>query len=368
LESIYRRVVELSRQLGETLPLWRALWGLCTVFCSREEHHLARQYAEEVLLLSQEWSDPEPRLEAHRMLGVTLHSFGDFSASTAHLKQVLALSDLQQQRNLLSPNRGAAPRIMALAFIAVNAWLSGYPDQALSYSQESLRGAEEMAYPLDLAMALHLSAWLHELRRDAQRVHTQAAAALSVATEYHITFWLSHAIIDEGWAWIDQGHVEAGIARIQQGIAELCATGQPQSTAYFSSLLAKGYAAAGQSQRALEVAGEALAFVERSEQRWCEAELHRLHGEILRMQGSHEEEVEYCFWQAIELARRQQDKSWELRATLSLCRLWQEQGKQREASALLAEIYGWFTEGFDTPDLLEAKTLLTVLSAGGTAL
>ncbi len=243
----------------------------------------------------------------------------------------------------------------------------GYPDQALKRSQEVLTFAHEFSHPFSLAWASVSSAWFHQFRREVQLVQEQAEAAIALSTEQGFSSWLAWGTILRGWALAEQGRVEEGIAQIHQSLVTFRATEIEFFRSYRLALLAEAYGKVGQIEEGLSVLAQALAAVNRSGECWHEAELYRLKGTLTlqsKVQGPKsqvEKETEGCFLQAIEIAHRQQAKSLELRAVMSLARLWQQQGKKEEARRMLAEIYGWFTEGFDTADLKEAKALLEEL-------
>jgi predicted ATPase len=184
---------------------------------------------------------------------------------------------------------------------------------------------------------------------------------MTLSTEQHMAFFLSHGTILRGWALVEQGQGKEGMDQIRQGLAAYRATGAEVEWPYWFALLAEAYGKAGQAEEGLSVLAEALVEVHKNEWRFCEAELHRLRGELLLLSADNEA-AEACFHQALDIACRQQAKSLELRAAMSLVRLWQRQGKRTEARELLAPIYGWFTEGFDTIDLQEAKALLDTLA------
>ena len=215
---------------------------------------------------------------------------------------------------------------------------------------------------------------VHQYRREWDHTQERAEAGIVLATDQGFPYWVAMGTIPWGWALAEHGQTAAGIAHMRGGIAALRDTGTGILQSYFLGLLADGYRIAGQTEAGLATIAEALAFVERSEEGFYEAELYRLKGELLLNdergmmndeQGTSQPrvaEAEACFQQAIEIAQQQRAKLWELRASVSLARLWQNQGKQAEARQLLAEIYGWFTEGFDTADLQEAKALLEELA------
>jgi predicted ATPase len=235
-------------------------------------------------------------------------------------------------------------------------------------------------------MALDFAAWLHQFRREWQAVQAQAEAAITLSTDHGFSYWLAVGTILKGWAQPEQGYGEEGLMQLRQGLAAYRTTRAELGWPHWLALLIDGYGKRGQTQEGLATVAEALARVEKTGERWYAAELHRLRGELtlaqsrasLRQVKTSQDksedtdphpltpypqgEAEACFHTAIEIARRQQAKSLELRATISLARLWQRQGKKTQARQMLAEIYGWFTEGFETKDLQEAKVLLAELA------
>jgi predicted ATPase len=211
---------------------------------------------------------------------------------------------------------------------------------------------------------------VHQFRREEPGVQGRAEALLALSTEQGFSLWLAAGTILQGWALVVQGQGEEGIAQLRQGLGVYQATGAVMTQSHVLALLAEAYGKMGQIDKGLAALGEALDFVDRTGVRFYEAELYRLKGELTlqakdqSLRSQVEEEAEACFHKAIDIARQQQAKSLELRAVMSLSRLWQQQGKQKEAHDLLSEIYGWFTEGFDTKDLQEAKVLLAELAEG----
>ncbi|HEV8714947.1 MAG TPA: hypothetical protein VGX03_19220 [Candidatus Binatia bacterium] len=209
---------------------------------------------------------------------------------------------------------------------------------------------------------------VHQLRREIPAAQERAEAAVTVSTEQGFAFYIAYGTILRGWALVKQGQGEEGITQMRQGLASFRATGSELQRPYLLALLAEACGKVRQTEEGLTALAEALEVVNKTEERFYEAELYRLKGTLtLQSQVSSpksqvEKEAEECFWKAIEIARRQSAKSLELRAVTSLSQLWKEQGKKAEACQILAEIYGWFTEGFDTADLKEAKALLDELS------
>jgi DNA-binding winged helix-turn-helix (wHTH) protein/tetratricopeptide (TPR) repeat protein len=362
LEPVLIRAAALTQQVGEpsqhTAVLY-ALWGFRNV---RAENHAAQAVAEQLLDLAQRQHDPALLLVAYHTLGVTLGSVGAFALARTHLEQGIALSDAQRQATPhpgLVQNRGANFRALVLQLL----WALGYPDQAVQRSQEALTMAHALAHPLCLAEALRFSARLYAYRREWQTAQAHAEALLALATEHGLARYVAYGTFFRGWTLAAQGQGVAGIAQMRQGRDALRPTGAMIGIEVHA--LAEAYGQVGQVDEGLHLLAEALARKDTTGGRSNEAELHRLHGELLHAEcGVRNAEVvaEECFQQALAVARRQQARSYELRAAMSLSRLWQQQGKRAEARQLLAPIYGWFTEGFDTADLQEAKTLLTDLA------
>jgi predicted ATPase len=328
----------------------------------RGEHQRARELGEELLSLAQGIQDPDLLLEAHHALWAILLYGGEPAAARPHLDQGLRLYDPQRHRLHAARYTGHDPGVCCRVVAAQSLWLLGYPDQAMASSQAALELAQQLAHPFSLVLALTFAAMLHHCRREAPFTHTRAEAAMTLATEQDLLQQLERARPLRGWALAARGHGEEGITQIRQALAADRSTGATRDRPYNLALLAEASAQAGQTTEGLEAVAEALALLATSGVRWWEAELHRLRGELL-LQGSSapQGEAEFCFHQALAVARDQQAKSLELRATMSLSCLWQQQGKRDEARQLLAPIYGWFTEGFDTADLQEAKALLEEL-------
>jgi len=256
-----------------------------------------------------------------------------------------------------------APRMRCLVLAACTLWCLGYPAQAVRRSQEALALAQELEHPFSLGIARHAAAWLHHLRREAPAVQAQADGLLTLATTQEFPVLVGYGTGWRGWALAMQGQEAAGIAQMYQSLAASLATGQTLTRQRWLILLAEAAGHTGQVEEGLRLLAEALTAFEASGQGDMLAEAHRLQGELLLRQPSPDAaQAEGCFQQALTIARRQQAKSWELRAATSLARLWQQQGKRTEAYELLAPIYGWFTEGFDTADLQEAKALLDALA------
>ena len=361
VEQTYARARALCAQVGETPQLFPTLRGLCRFYLSRGALPTARELGEQLYRLAQRAADPTHRLEAHDALGSTLFYLGEYAAARTHLEQGIALIDPAAQR-AQALRHDVAPGVRCLAMAANTLWCLGYPAQAVRRSQEALALAQALAHPHSLAVAQYWAAFLHYRRREAPAVQAQAEALLTLATAQGFPLYVGHGTFWRGWALAMQGQGEVGLAQMHQGLAAVLATGQTLARPFCLVLLAEAAGHAGQVEEGLRLLAEALTALEASGRGDLLAEAYRLQGELLLRQATPDAaQAEACFQQALAIARRQQAKSWELRAAMSLSRLWQQQGKRAEAHELLAPIYGWFTEGFDTADLQEAKALLDEL-------
>jgi predicted ATPase len=360
--DLYTRAQALCQRLGETPQLIPVLLGLWRFYLLRAELDTARELAERCLLLVQRVDEPARLIVAHDALGETLFFLGDFVQARAHLERAVALYEPQKR----GPHRALMdPGVSSLAMLAGTLCMLGYPEQARQKSTEAQRLAEALAHPHILAWTLVIAAHCHQLWREVRTTHAQAEAVIRLATEQGFAAWFAEATMFVGWAQAVQGRGAEGMAQIQQGLAARQAIGIELTQPVYLSLLAEAYAHLRQPSEGLAVIADALTRVATTRECWREADLHRLRGELLlAVTADNHREAEACFRQALTVARQQQAKSLELRAAMSLARLWQQQGKRTEAYALLAPVYGWFTEGFDTADLQEAKALLEVLEEG----
>jgi predicted ATPase len=252
--------------------------------------------------------------------------------------------------------------VICRSFSARALWLLGYPDQGLARNDEAVTLAQHIAHPYSLVWALCAAAIFHQCRREVCATQARAEAAMTLAKEQGLPFWMVFGSMLDGWALAQQGQVQEGIERLHQGFLAFQATGSEFARPYFLALLAEAYGIMGQPEAGLPVLTEALMRVDTTGECWYTPELNRLKGELLLQQSlDNQGEAENCFHQAIAIAQKQSTKSLELRAATSLARLWQSQGNRDEARQVLGDVYRWFTEGFDTADLQDAKTLLDAL-------
>jgi predicted ATPase len=379
VEMVYTRAQQLCEQIGEIPQRFSALRGLWGIYFARgQSQQRIQELAAQLLHLAERAQDSALLPEAHHVMGMASFVLGEFISARAHLEQGIALYDPQREHSLsfLYP---MDPGPDCRSWVSEILWYLGYPDQALKWSQEALSLAYELPYRLTLAGALSHAAALHRLRGELQLTQRRAETLRTLSTEQGFSFYLLLSTVLQGWIMAEQGKAEEGIAHMRQGMAALEAMGVDPLLYVYSPLLVEAYNKAGRAEEGLSVVAEVLAEVHQDGSRH-ESELYRLKGELtlqkFQVSGSKfqvqnslesgvrgpESEAEACFLKAIEVARKQQAKSLELRAVMSLARLWQSQGKKDEARRMLAEIYGWFTEGFDTTDLKEAKALLEELS------
>jgi predicted ATPase len=278
------------------------------------------------------------------------------------MERCLALYDPQQHRSNFryeGPRRGVHGRV----YLAKALWILGYPEQARMHLDAARTLASQLAHPVSVAFALDFAAGLHLLRREVQAVQTQSHELLELAQQQALPVWVAWAQTLQGWVLAVQDQRQRGLDQMWEGLAAYRATGLELDRPWVLGLIAEVYGQGRQSDDGLRVLSEALALGDKTGERWCEAELHRLKGELLLQQSpDNQTEAESCFQKALDVSRNQQAKLWELRASTSLARLWREQGKRQEAYNLLGPVYHWFTEGFDTADLIDAKALLDELS------
>jgi predicted ATPase len=360
VECAYARARELCGQAEDVPQLFRVLLGLYRFYGGRMQRQIAREIVEQLYSLAQRVQDPDLLLQAHMARGTILCLQGEFVAARYYLEKAIALYDPQHHRSH-AVRYSLDPGVTSLSRVSWTLWLLGYPDQAHSRNQETLTLARELAHPHSLAMALCFAATLHQFRREAQPAQELAEVTVALATEQGLMQWRAAGTFLYGWALTIQGQGEVGLVQLRQGLATYRATGTVLDLPWYLGVLAEAYGSTGQAETGLATLAEALAAVDKTD--FYEAELYRLKGKLLLSQTVPDaSQAQACFQQAFDVARRQGAKSLELRAAMSLARLWQQQGKRAAAYELLAPLYGWFTEGFDTADLHEAKALLEALT------
>ncbi|MFQ5855117.1 MAG: AAA family ATPase [Anaerolineae bacterium] len=358
VEQAYMRARGLCQQLGETPQLFPVLWGLWAFYEVRSQYATAREIGEQLVHLAEQAGDPVLLTGAHFALGNTLFLLGELPAAQVHFEQVAEVYDPAQHR-ALATLYGQDPGVTARSWSAAALWLLGHPDQAVERSQEAVALAQELDHPFSQGYALYCASWVYQMLRDAEASRARAEASIAISSQHGFPFWVAYSTIQHGWALAALGEVEDGIAELDQAMAAGQAMGAGIGRPYFVAMLAEARGMAGQVEDALTLVAEALAVMEESGERWAEAEIYRLKGELLLAQSANNQaEAEACYRQAIDVARRQGTKSLELRAAADLARLQQAQGRPEEGCRMLEEVYGWFTEGFETAGLQEARALL----------
>jgi TOMM system kinase/cyclase fusion protein len=363
VEQTYLRARQLCEHLEAPHQLFPVLCGLWNHYLVRAELQTAHTLGEQLLSLAQQAQDTVLLVAAQCTLGATLFNLGVVAAALTHYAQGMALYDSQQHRAAAFLYGGDAWVVWYHSHAASALWLLGYPDQGLAQSQQAVTLAQQSAHPFSLSAALCTAACFHHFRREVRAAQERAEAAIVLATEQGFPYWRAFSALLRGWALAQQGQAKEGIEQMTQGLVAHRATGAELGRPYWLALLAEAYSVIGQPESGLTALAEALTLVDTTGERLWESELYRLKGALLLQQNSgNQAEAETCFQQAITIAQNQQAKSWELRAATSLARLWQRQGKRQEAYDLLEPVYHWFTEGFDTADLREAKALLYELA------
>jgi predicted ATPase len=380
-----RRARDLCGQVAETSELSRILLGLWRFHIARVDFATTRELGEQLLSLAEREQDPLLFQVARFALGFPLLHVGDPAAAWSHVKRDLSFDDAHMAR--IRAAYILDPRVPLRAVAALSLWLLGYPDQALEIDRETLALVRDGSDHLSLAAARHYSANLHQLRREVDETRRVAEELLLQAGEQGVTWWLEGGRALRGWALAQQGRWSEGVAQVREGIAGHRASGIEMRQTFQLALLAESLREGGRIDEGLAVAAEALDIVEATGERFYEAELHRLRGELLRRHEAGDgraspaeraaahphdpdpselTEAEACFRRALLVARRQGAKSLELRAALSLARLLRDCGQPADGHRLLATTFGWFTEGWDTQDLEDARALLEELTSAET--
>ena len=342
----FARARELCHQVGDTSRLFTVLVGLRLFYLNRGELQIACALDEECLTLAQRQQDPALLMVAHYVRGTGLYWLGELVPARAHLEQAMVLYTPQQDHSLILP----PPGVPCLSYAALTLWMLGYPDQALKRSHEAFTLAQELSHAYTRTRALVYAAILYGLRREWSTVQELAEAALALATEQGFAQWVGPGTFSRGQALAAQGQYEEGITQMQQGLAAIRATGAEIQPGTLGPL-AEAYGRVGQAEDGLRLLDEALTAMNNTGERLYEAALYCIQGVLLLRQTVPDaSRAEACFQQALAVARRQQAKSWELRAAMSLTRLWQQQGKRAEAYDML---------GRSTAGLPRALTRLT---------
>ncbi|MCL4860228.1 MAG: AAA family ATPase [Caldilineaceae bacterium] len=359
-EEVLTKAKELCYSVGNSETRFAVLCGLRVYWGKRCCWEVAAELNQELLHLAQETQNPVHLQAALRLTGALAFHQGKLREAYTYFERAIALYQANQRLSDTHDHE-QDQGISNLRYSLCTLWLLGYPDQAQARMKEMLARTRKLARPFDLLISVDFAMDLeHHLRRP-QAVRALAAEYTALTAQYPYPYCLAYEIVFRGWALAEQGETVEGISLLNQGIEMLRKMKVFLFWPQVLTLLIDAYSLAKQYAQGVSLVTETLAFVEKTGEQYWTAEFHRLKGEFLRAQGGRVNEIEVCFRQALTIARQQGAKSLELRAAISLARLWQQQGKGDEARSLLAEIYGWFTEGFDTADLQEARALLAEL-------
>ena len=361
-----RTLIDRAESLGEPpedqLVLFSVLYGFWVASYIAFSGDTLRDLAKQFLALAEKQTATGPLMIAHRLMGTSLFQTGDIVGSRTHLDRALALYDPAKHR-LLATRFGQDVRVAILSYRSLALWSLGYPEAAMVNSDQALKDAREIGHAVTLIYALWHAALTQTERRDYAKASALLDEAIALADEKRAVFWKALATVNQGCVFAFTGDASKAIQAIATGIIALRSTGATVFLPRFSSSLAWAYAELGQYDDAWRCINEATSAIQTTKEIPYEAEVNRIAGEIALMSPEHDAgKAEAYFERALATASQQQAKSWELRAATSLARLWRDQGKPQQARELLAPVYGWFTEGFDTLDLKEAKALLEELA------
>ena len=358
-ERAYGRARQLCERDADSSEAFQALFGLWVNHLVRSEFRTAYELAENLLKRALSINDSTLLMFAHQALGDTSYSMGELLRAREHLEILISRYCGERQRAL-----GVDMEVVARSYAAGTIQLLGYPDQALKLGQEAVALAQSLSDPFSVAFASNFLIAIQLRRGEASAAQATAERQIALCVEHGFAYWKAHSSVLLGGAIAAQGRGEEGLAQIERGLQAIAATGGNPTREDFLVYLATACDQLGHPEDALDALTRALAAAKKYGEYVYQAETHRLKGEVLlKKNASYIEEARRSFEQAIEIARNQSAKLWELRATKSLAQLLAQQGRRGEARMMLADIYGWFTEGFDTADLRDAKALLEELGA-----
>jgi class 3 adenylate cyclase/predicted ATPase len=358
VERIYTRAQQLCEGLGDTPELIPTLFGLWSLYFLRADLQRADELAQQLLRQAQSSQDPAQLLYAHLAVGHTSYGLGEFLRAREHEEIAISIYNPDRHRPY------GFQYLYSVCGISWALWQLGYPDQALKRSYEALAIAQTLSDPMSLGLAQTFAGALRQYRGEAREAQRHAETTITLCLENGLPNFFDYATVLSGWVMVSDGHNQEGTEQIQQGLAALHESGAELRKPYFLCLLADACLGANHYDQGLSALQEALAAADKNEDRNQEPEIYRLEGELLLgRDSSNASQAQTCFERAIAVARTRSAKSLELRATTSLARLLSAQGKRDEARVMLGDIYNWFTEGFDTGDLKDAKALLDELGA-----
>jgi predicted ATPase len=360
-----RTLIEQAQERGEApedpLLLFSVLYSFWVANFNAFDGNIAPELAAQFLKLAEEQRTDAPLMLGHRLVGVSLTTIGKVSEAQTHLDRVVALYDPVKHRQLAA-RFGQDIRVATLCYRSWVRWMLGYPEASLIDADMAIREAREVGQGIPLMYALYFTSWARIHCGEYAIANEQLDELVSMATQKNASQWRGGGMMHRGWIQALTGKPSDAISTITAGIAAWQSSGSIVFVPWYFSRLAKIYAEQGQFDDACRYVDQALTAVEATGETWCESDIHRTAGEIaLRAPQPDPPKAETHFTRALMIARAQQAKSWELRAAMSMARLWRDQGERDKARELLSPIYSWFTEGFLTRDLVETKALLIEL-------
>jgi class 3 adenylate cyclase/predicted ATPase len=359
---ILLRARELCQRIGDPQQLFGIMLGMWEWRLVRGDVRLCADLATDGMALAERLNDPGIRMEALFMPGATLFYRAQFAGARACYENAVAAFDDRERTKFWTAYTGHNAGVTHRCYLALVLWHLGYPDQALKVDRETRELARTIGHAFSLGHAVDFTACLYQFCRIGAEVQAAGEEEMAIATEQGFQLWHALGTLHKAAGMLLQGWREEALPLLLKGLNAFRATGAEVRVPYYLSMLGDAYTQAGRFEDALKALNEGLAIAEKNDDRFQEAELYRLKGELLLAESPDEAAAEACFRQAIGTARRQQSRAWELRATMSLARLWQRQGRRDEARGTLAAIYGTYREGFTTPDLVDAKALLETLA------
>jgi tetratricopeptide (TPR) repeat protein len=358
---IFHRARTLSERDGPTPQAFAMMRGHFAYHIVRGEFRFCTELAANAMRFAEQLGDPGILMEALFLQGLTLLYRGDFAGAQACCSRALVNYDDRARTAYWAGQTGEDSGVTHRCYLALACWHLGSPDRALDLNREACELARSLGHPFSLEYALHHTGWLHEHCRLGAQTQAAGDEEMRIAIEQGFIFWHASGTLYSAAGLLLRGRLEEGLYLLQKGLDAYRGTGAGLGLPYYLGILGDAFTRAGRFGDARRALDEALAFVEKNDERFQEAEIYRLRGELQRMESNDNAGAENCFRHALEIARRQRSRAWELRATMSLARLWNAQGRLHEAFATLTDAFGAYTEGFKTPDLMDAAALLKEL-------
>jgi predicted ATPase len=355
---VFDRARALCEQAGQTPQLFAMMWGNFAFHIVRGDFRVCAELADEAMAFAERLNDPGILMEALFLKGLTRLYRGDFAGARDCCARAITEFDNRERTAFWAALVGEDAGVTHRCYLALALWHLGFPDQALQLNDEMLQLARAINQPFSIEYGLHHTGWLYHHCRLGIRVRAAGEEQIRIATEQGFLFWHASGTLYAAAGLVLEGRLEQGLRLLQKGLEAYRGTGAELALPYYLSMLADGCTQMSRFAEARVALDDGLKFVEKNDERCQEAELHRLKGELLLAESDDQTAAEECFLRAVETAQRQQSIAWELRATTSLSRLWQKQGRRQEAFGVLSKVYGVFNTGFTMPDLRDAAALL----------